>query len=135
MLTVSPRFKVFAWYGFFKLMQGVGFMIWLLGAMFEVAGGLVLVDRTVRWLKTGVWLTDTTNYALSEFTQSWTWLQHPTSWLGVWQIVNGILSLPAWVVFPLVGLPFAGFGYLWRIGFKEAAEDAKRGEIPENIFE
>jgi hypothetical protein len=130
MLMVNPKFKIWAWYGFFKLMEGVGYLIWIVGAAFEMGGGVILFLRSMRWLRTGVWYTDTTSYVLSEFTRSWSWLDHPTNWIGVWQIVNSVLSLPAWIVFPIVGLPFVGFGYLWMMGFKEAAEDAKRGRDP-----
>ena len=117
------RREFWLWYGSLKLLEVIGWSIWLVGALFAVTGLANLFNNCRHWLKTGVWNPLTTYDVLRDLAPSWSWLHYPTDYFGAWQIVNTVVSLPVWFVLPIVGLPFLGIGYVTATMFKFSAKD------------
>jgi hypothetical protein len=116
-----PQFWL--WYVFLKLLEGIGWSIWLVSVLCVLTGLTNLFNNSSRWLKTGVWKPLTTYDVLRDLFPSWSWLHYPTDYFGAWQIVNGVMSLPFWLVISIVGLPFLGVGYVITTMFKLSAKD------------
>jgi hypothetical protein len=106
-------------------MEGMCWLIWLVGALFAAVGVGNLFMNSRHWLKTGVWKPLPTYDILRDLFPSWSWLHSPTDYFGAWQIVNGVVSLPVWFVLPIVGLPFLGIGYITAMMFKFSAQDMR----------
>ena len=115
--------KVWLWYGSFKLMEGICWLIWGVGALCVFISLANLYTNSHHWLKTGVWKPLTTYDILRDLLPSWSWLHYPIDYFGAWQIVTSVVYLPAWIVLPIVGLPFLGIGYVTAIMFKFSAKD------------
>lgn len=65
-------------------------LTWLLIACIAIptlAGLAVLLIQCIEWLSTGTWASASVIDVLSQFVD-WPWLYQPTSWIGVWQILN-----------------------------------------------
>ena len=63
---------------FLKLLEVIGWSIWLVGALFAVTGLANLFNNCRHWLKTGVWNPLTTYNVLRDLAPSWSWLDYPT---------------------------------------------------------
>jgi hypothetical protein len=120
----SPsKIEIWLAYGFAKLMEGVSWLVWLVGGLFSGGGLMNLLYYSLKWLRTGEWQSHSAYYYLLRNGPSWSWLDHPTDWLGIWQIVTTFLLQPAWLVFLVVGLPILGISFFMALFFKEMAED------------
>ena len=67
------------------------------GIVICLAGGIILLDQIVGYLKNGVWETVSVIVFLQHFL-AYQWLVSPDDWIGVWKLLNVVPASLALVI-------------------------------------
>jgi hypothetical protein len=103
------RVKDFCW-------AAVGLICSFTWVILVVFGGLHFVNQVGNWLKNGTWSPTTVfddlkvKGVLPSKIQAW--IEAPDDWIGVWQIVNVVVSWSAWWVYLILAVLFSTVEWL-----------------------
>jgi hypothetical protein len=91
-----------------KTMNGLAMVCAMVAVALVVLGVALLAGQVIDWLKVGTWRPTTVFDASKRLMPNKVriWIDQPDDWIGLWKILNGVLSWSAWWVSIVLAVPF-----------------------------